>query len=156
MHRMAFSQIYLLQQKHKWLITEGLSQTGAKALHCDVVFGVVSAGCRGNGVCKIVAMGEASRLYSGEHCRHAPALLESPDQGKSLHLFLFRELLCPTLLRRQLSGSFFQVHEDFILPMFTYRGLELRFTRIKAGLYPIERRGLCLKICLTEQQTHKT
>lgn len=156
MRRTEFSQTHLLQLKHKWLIDVGLSRSGAKILHCDVVFGVVSAGCRGNGVCKIVARGESSHLRHGGHCRSAAALFESSEQGRALHLFLFRELLCPTLLRRQLSGPFFQVQEDFILPMFAYRALELRFMRIKAGLYPIERRGLCLKICLTEQQTYKT
>ena len=151
MLRTAFSQSYLLQQKYRWLVAKGLSRSGSKTLGCDVIFGVVSAGCRGNGVCKIVAIGEAARNSSSEHCRHACGILEASDQGRRLSLFLFKESLCPTLLRRQLSGPLFQVQEDFFLPMLVSRPLDLQITRIAAGWYPIERHDACFKICLTEK-----
>lgn len=103
-----------------------------RALQADVVLGVTSQRCAGNGICRMYTLGQIGRERA--HVDFAPAVLYA-DEQENLILRLDRKRMRRRTLERHLSGLFFEMEEDFALPAFVREELYLQRTLLPAGFH---------------------
>lgn len=103
-----------------------------KKLKAEVVFGVTSRQCRGNGICGMYTVGSIG--ISSPYIHYAPVEL-SVDRDQNLLLKLNRSRIRQRTSIKYFSGTQFEVEENFRLPFFVSDHLGLRKRTIRKGLY---------------------
>lgn len=103
-------------------------------LKSEIVFGSISTGCRGSGVCKVVPTGVAMEDWK---CHHATAWIYI-TADKKLRISFIRSTLTQQMIRRYFSWHLFQVFEPFTMPLFIEKKLKTgQCITIWPGIYPV-------------------
>lgn len=105
-----------------------------KAIKAELVLGVSSRACRGNGICSIYTKGA---LGTEKHyCHFAEVTIQRDDEERLLFTFQMDSMRKSTI-EKHFGSTFFEVEESVLLPGFIKYGLRLERTMIKKGRYPI-------------------
>lgn len=114
-----------------------------KILFSEVVFGTPGKRCEGSGLCRIYTVTGAKRLTPNP--RRIPVILLINSKGK-LGIRLNKNDLSEELYRELFQGTDFIMEEQFLLPKYFARKLEVSPYKVSAGAYPLQSRGNWLDI----------
>ncbi|MDX2072611.1 MAG: hypothetical protein SFV55_29520 [Haliscomenobacter sp.] len=114
-----------------------------KILFSEVIFGTPGKRCEGSGLCRIYTVTGAKRL--NPHSRRVPVILLINSKG-SLGLRLSKNDLSEDLYRELFQGPSFFMEEQFLLPKYFARKLDITQYKVPAGAYPLQTRGNWLDI----------
>ncbi|HKK11180.1 MAG TPA: hypothetical protein VJ939_10095 [Bacteroidales bacterium] len=105
-----------------------------KVLEAELVLGVPSRSCRGNGICRLYTKGtlELERAY----CHFAEVRITSNPQ-EDLSFFFSKASMRLRTLQQHFSGDHFLLEETVKLPEFFCQVLRLQRSEILAGKYTI-------------------
>ena len=118
-----------------------LSPVEQKFYHCDVIFGAPSAGCRGTGICRIIAREDnIPGVPAQKNCKQTRAMFVRTQGEGSVELILFRNTLCAQIVRHHLDAGILYIPEACPLPAGMIAHLNIRGKRIQPGLYKVEER----------------
>lgn len=111
------------------------SKIPLRSFEADIVLGVLGKNCRGLGICKIAP------LYSlPKNCRVTQATIDKILR-KLIRLRFDPASVCKVQLQRQFSKGCFRLEEDFVLPDFLIRKLQLEKRLIRRGKYKLVKHG---------------
>lgn len=103
-------------------------------LKSEIVFGSLSTGCRGAGVCKVVPARVATNDWK---CLHATAWISITSNQKIRFSFI-KSTLTQQMVRRYFSWHLFQVFEPFPMPLFVEKKLKTgNSLTIRPGIYSV-------------------
>lgn len=103
-------------------------------LKSEIVFGSLSTGCRGSGVCKVVPARVATDDWK---CPHATAWVYMVEDRK-LRISFIKSTITHQMFRRYFSWHLFQVFEPFTMPLFIEKGLKKgNLLIIRPGIYTV-------------------
>lgn len=120
-------------------LPQGKHRRKREFFHCDVVFGLPSADCRGTGMCKIVAREERPMLSLKPDCKTTAALFTGNDNNPGgVSMLLFREFLCVRLWRAHLAEGVLTLTEPCRLPASLCSNLNLKSRWLQPGTYTME------------------
>ncbi len=103
-------------------------------LKSEIVFGSLSTGCRGAGVCKVVPARVATEDWK---CLHATAWISITPNQKIRFSFI-KSTLTQQMIRRHFSWRLFQVFEPFPMPLFVEKKFKTdKGLTIKPGIYSV-------------------
>lgn len=111
-----------------------------RALRADVVLGVTSKRCAGNGICSMYTRGRIGRERA--FIDFAPATLRV-DERENLLLELELDGMRTATRQKHFAGPYFEMEEDFQLPDFVREALALNRMYIAGGLYTSFSFGRC-------------
>lgn len=103
-------------------------------LKSEIVFGSLSTGCRGAGVCKVVPARVATNDWK---CLHATAWVSITSDQKIRFSFI-KSTLTQQMIRRYFSWHLFQVFEPYPMPLFIEKKLKAANNlTIRPGIYTV-------------------
>lgn len=108
-----------------------------KTVYSQVVFGTPSRNCSGSGICKVYTIHGAKRLNIS--CEMVSAKLT--NLGTHLKLSFSKTACSSQLIQQQFAQGNFTVEEDYVLPSWLTRKLNVPFTCISKGTYPVQVQG---------------
>ena len=103
-----------------------------KALQAELVLGVTSRNCRGNGICRMFTPGKLQ--ISKKYCHYSLVDIER-DKDENLIFKLHTDSMRPSTRSKFFVDDQFLMEESFQIPAFVSTQLELRRSEIKQGLY---------------------
>ncbi len=126
------------QTQYSRLPVESKENTTQKRLKSEIVFGSLSTGCKGSGVCKVVP---SSIEVKGWKCPHATAWISLSPEGK-IRIEFIKNSMTIQEIRRYFRWQLFQVFEAYAMPSFVRNNLEIpRPLVIQPGIYPVTDTG---------------
>jgi len=126
------------QTQYSRLPVESKENTTQKRLRSEIVFGSLSTGCKGSGVCKVVP----SRIEVKDwKCPHAAAWISLSPEGK-IRIEFIKKSMTVQELRRYFRWQLFQVFEAYAMPAFVRNGLDTPgHLIIQPGIYAVKDTG---------------
>ena len=103
-----------------------------RALQAELVLGVASRRCRGNGICRMFTPGKLQ--ISKKYCHYSLAEIEC-DKAENLIFKLQTASMRPSTQNKFFANDQFLMEESFQIPEFMSVQLKLSRNEIKQGLY---------------------
>lgn len=102
--------------------------------HCEaeIVFGVQSQNCSGNGICQMFLKGTLKQ--EKQYCHFGKAKI-SADFDENLIIKIEKSTLRPATLKKHFSNNEFEMEENFKLPALIQEALTINRSSIQKGSY---------------------
>lgn len=108
--------------------------TARSRLKSEIVFGSLSTGCKGSGVCKVVP---SDTMTTDWKCPHATAWI-SVTANNRLRFAFIKSSMSEQMIRRYFRWQLFQVFEPYTMPVFIEKKMKLnRKMTIAPGIYVV-------------------
>ena len=103
-------------------------------LKSEIVFGSLSTGCKGSGVCKVVP---SDTMTTEWKCPHATAWI-SVTANEKLRFAFIKSAMPGQMIRRYFRWQLFQVFEPYAMPLYIEKKLKTnRKMAIAPGIYTV-------------------
>lgn len=110
------------------------NNTARSRLKSEIVFGSLSTGCKGSGVCKVVP---SDTMTTEWKCPHATAWISVTTNNKLRFAFI-KSSMSEQMIRRYFRWQLFQVFEPYAMPVFIEKRLKInRKMTIAPGIYTV-------------------
>lgn len=104
-------------------------------LKLEIVFGSLSASCKGSGICKVVPFGIQTEDWK---CPHASAWVYITTEAR-LRIEFIKHSMFQQYIRRYFRWHLFQVQEAFEMPLFVEKRLKVSEKIIvRPGVYSVK------------------
>lgn len=104
----------------------------AGILHAELIFGVTSKRCSGNGICSLYTKG--SIHLEKFYCHYATVTIEC-DYLENLRFTIDRKSMRKSTILKYFNNAFFLQEEDFVIPKFIKEQLPISRSVIARGDY---------------------
>ena len=126
--------------------------TTQKSLKVEVVFGVRSKNCAGNGICMINSVNQGKeKETSFSKCRRVLAHMALSKEGV-IKLYLPTDRVCKSLIRDMFGETELRIEECFRIPIKVANEWQLERDYIALGMYPILRTETSIIITFPKEQ----
>lgn len=113
--------------------TNAKNRTGLY-LKSEIVFGSLSTGCKGSGVCKVLPTGLSDIVWK---CPRAMGYISIVEPGR-LRIEFIKSSMTQAEIRRYFRWGLFQVFEPYAMPRFVRRHLKVNDSLIiLPGIYTV-------------------